>query len=413
MRRCELDALLLALPVSVRYATEHESSFETVFRDHMLSVEGRMGRPFRSFAVISARGERALVTHAAIAVTSYRGWEGALEVYGGAGFDDAVVEAVPAEMRSLARRLASATAERTAIEAAAAAISTVVPHARRVGVELDGLEPGELDLLARAFGPAPPELPDASVLVRLIRMVKSGDQVARLTHAAEVAEVGLDALVDAAAPGVDATTLADRLRAIVGEHGADFEHFAIDPRGFGIAMGSHVFEDQDVTMLDIGCRFRGCVSDSGVTLALAAPSAEVEEEYAALIASIESGADRLRPGERVADIHHAMRAAVEGTAGAASRPQGHGLGQEPKELPLIDAVEAARLRDECIDVEANLPLEEGMVINLEIPLEVPGSRSFQIEKTFVITADGARPIIPQDRARVALVPTASMRTIRP
>ena len=413
MRRCELDALLLALPVSVRYATEHESSFEMVFRDHMLSTAGRMGRPFRSFAVISANGDRALVAHAAIAVTSYRGWEGALEVYGGAGFDDAVVDDVPAEMRLLARRLASPTAERTPIEAAAAAISTVAPDARRVGVELDGLEPGELDQLARAFGAPRPELPDASVLVRLIRMVKSGDQVARLKHAAEVAEVGLDALIDTAAPGVDALSLADRLRAIAGEHGADFEHFAIDPRGLGIAMGSHVFDEQDVTMLDIGCRFRGCVSDSGVTLALAAPSAEVEEEYAALVASIESGADRLRPGEHVVDIHRAMRAAVDRTAGASSRPQGHGLGQEPKELPLIDAVEGARLRDECIDVDANLPLEEGMVINLEIPLDVPGSRSFQIEKTFLITADGARPIVPQDRAGIALASTAPLRTIQP
>ncbi len=76
-------------------------------------------------------------------------------------------------------------------------------------------------------------------------------------------------------------------------------------------------------------------------------------------------------------------------------------------------LEGARLRDECIDVDANLPLEEGMVINLEIPLDVPGSRSFQIEKTFLITADGARPIVPQDRAGIALASTAPLRTIQP
>lgn len=48
-----------------------------------------------------------------------------------------------------------------------------------------------------------------------------------------------------------------------------------------------------------------------------------------------------------------------------------------------------------------------------IPLDVPGSRSFQIETTFVITPDGARPINPQDRARIALASTARLRTIQP
>ena len=42
-----------------------------------------------------------------------------------------------------------------------------------------------------------------SVLVRLIRMVKTADQIERLTAAAATGELGLHALVEAATPGID------------------------------------------------------------------------------------------------------------------------------------------------------------------------------------------------------------------
>ncbi len=398
--RCGLDALVVALPVSVAYATDHESWFETAFRGYMLFPGGGTERFFRSFAVIAGNGDRALISHAATAVTSYLGWDEALEVYGGAGFDPSLAEDLPAELRLVAGRLAGRTLERTPMESVAAALSAVAPGARRIGVERDGLDSSDIAALRQLLA-AGTELPDASVLVRLIRMVKTVDQIERLTGAAETGEVGLRALVAAATPGGDALALVDLFRSLVAERGADLGHVAIDPRGLGIATGRHTFDRQDVTMLDVGCRFRGCVSDTGVTLALEAPSAQVEEEYSALLASIEAGRARLRPGERVVDIHGAMRAVVEGSVASAGKPQGHGLGQEPKELPFIAPVGGERFADECIDLEADLALEEGMVINLEAPLEVPGGRSFQIEQSFVIVADGARPLTSQPRERVA------------
>ena len=119
--RSRLDAIVLALPVSVAYATDHESSFETAFRGYMLFPGGGTERFFRSFAVVSANGERALVSHAAIAVSSYVGWDEALEVYGGEGFDLSIVARVPPEMRLVARRLAGRTFDRSPMEAVAAA----------------------------------------------------------------------------------------------------------------------------------------------------------------------------------------------------------------------------------------------------------------------------------------------------
>jgi Xaa-Pro aminopeptidase len=288
------------------------------------------------------------------------------------------------------------------MDAVAAAVSALAPGARRVGVEHNGFQAGDLDKLRRAV-PQGVELLDASMLVRLIRMVKTEDEIERSARAAEVTEFGLSALTNVAAPGVTVRELADVFRSVVGANAADLEHVAVGPRGLGIATeGPYVLRSDDVFMLDVGCLYRSCISDTGVTVAFSPPTREVEEEYAILLACLETGAEKLRPGQRVLDIYKEMRAVVDGTVVAGSQPQGHGLGQEPKELPFISAVGGQCLTDECVDLDANVALEEGMVINLEFPFELSGKRWFQIERTFVIRSAGAEPISAQDRSKVVI-----------
>ena len=402
LTRYGLDALVLSLPVSVAYATEHQSSFETGFSNYMIFLGGRRGRCFRSFAVVSPRGERSLVVHTSLAATSYAGWTEGLEVYGGAGFDSQLVETVPEAMRTFARRLASSTADRGPMDAVAAAVAALVPGARRVGIEDVGLEPGDLEKLRHAV-PESVELLDASMLTRLIRMVKTDDEIERSARVAEITELGLNALTNFATPGVSVRDLADVFRSVIGPKGADLEHVAIGRRGLGIATpGPHVLRSDDVMMLDVGCLYRGCISDTGVTMAFSPPGPEVEQEYAILLACLETGAEKLQPGRRAFDVYKQIRAVVDGAVVAGSQPQGHGLGQEPKELPFISAVEGQRLVNKCVDLDADLALEEGMVINLELPLEIPGKRWFQIERTFVIRSGGAEPITTQDRSKIVI-----------
>jgi len=57
-----------------------------------------------------------------------------------------------------------------------------------------------------------------------------------------------------------------------------------------------------------------------------------------------------------------------------------------------------RLRDDCINVAADLLLEAGMVFNLECAIFMPGVGTTHIERSFVVTPDGCRPLTPQDRS---------------
>ena len=400
-----VDAVVAAAPLSVDYVTGHRSSFESTFRGYHMIPGAGPGHLFRSFAVATATGERTLVAHAATVATALPAWSGGLEVYGAGGFDPAGAEAVDESFRELARVLARRSADVTALEALAAAIRGAVPHGGRVAVESAGLAPGDLEEL-RALLPGI-EVGDGSVLLRLIRMVKSGDEIERSRRAAELAEGALAAMVDAAAPGRTLAELAQVFRREVAAGGADLEHVAISPFGLGIAtVSGYRVRERDVLLLDVGCLYESCISDTGVTLAIEPLAGEAAERYDLVRDCLEAGARALAPGAPVSAVYRAMRGVVDGTLAERSLPQGHGLGLEPRELPFIGPPTDLRLADDVVDLAVDQLLEPGMVINLEVPLDKAGHYAVHVERTFVIGDDGVEPIAPQDRSR-PLVPRSS------
>ena len=72
--------------------------------------------------------------------------------------------------------------------------------------------------------------------------------------------------------------------------------------------------------------------------------------------------------------------------------QGHGLGVEIREYPLLVPPVDERLRDDCVDVSADLELEAGMVVNLEASLFGLGDTSLHMEETYLITENGAEAL---------------------
>jgi Xaa-Pro aminopeptidase len=405
MNASGVDAVVATAQLSVDYVTGHRSSFESTFRAYHMVPGGGPEHLFRSFAIAAATGERTLVAHAATVATALPDWSGGVEVYGAGGFDPAGAEAVDESFRELARVLARRSADVTALEALAAAIRSAVPHGGRVAVESAGLAPGEVEAL-RALVPGI-EIGDGSVLLRLIRMVKSDDEIERSRRAAILGEGALSAMAGAAAPGRTLAELAEVFRREVAAGGADLEHVAISPFGLGIAtVSGYRVRERDILLLDVGCLYRSCISDTGVTLALEPLSGEAAERYDLVRDCLDAGARALAPGTPVSAVYRAMRDVVDGTLAEGSLPQGHGLGLEPRELPFIGPPTDRRLADDVVDLAVDQQLEPGMVINLEVPLDKPGRYAVHVERTFVITGTGVEPITAQDRSR-ALVPGAA------
>ena len=185
--------------------------------------------------------------------------------------------------------------------------------------------------------------------------------------------------------------------------GANFDHFAFGVRGLGIATEpDYILTDDDLLYVDFGCIYKYCFSDSGTTLAMREPSAPILERHAALRACTRAGVEVMQPGVKTSEVQAAMWQTLNEHGVTASFPHGHGLGLEVRDYPIIVADNGLRIRDDCVDVPSDLPLESDMVLNLEAMIAIPGVGSLHIEQSFVVTADGSRPLVQQYRAHPIL-----------
>jgi Xaa-Pro aminopeptidase len=107
----------------------------------------------------------------------------------------------------------------------------------------------------------------------------------------------------------------------------------------------------------------------------------------------------MRPGVRASAVHHAMADHLAARGITAVFPHGHGLGLELRDYPILVPATGLRIADECVDVDSDLELEPGMVVNLEASVFIAGVASVEVEITTVVTDGGARPFVPQDRSQ--------------
>jgi Xaa-Pro dipeptidase len=231
-----------------------------------------------------------------------------------------------------------------------------------------------------------------------VRAVKTEAEIKQLERAAAIAEVAAAGVFESVRSGVTAGAAAQDFRARVATEGADFDHFALGPRGLGFTAGGPItLEHGDAMYVDFGCVADGWFSDSGTTLSLGDPAPTTLEQFAAVRDCVTAGGEALRPGQPASAAQAAMRGVLSERDITESFPHGHGLGIGVRDLPLVMADNGASIRDECVDVPADLVLEPGMVINLEAAVLTPGVRSVHCERTFVVTESGNRPLVHQDR----------------
>ena len=257
----------------------------------------------------------------------------------------------------------------------------------RIGVEFDGAPPDLRGSLAAAVPAA--EIRDCSVLLRLMRSRKSDEAVQRLREVAGITERALLELKKAALPFAAWT---DHFRRGVTEEGADFDHivYGLSRGGLGRTLPAGM-PTAGCVYVDGGAKKNHFLSDTGVTFATGRDDAVTRRRYRLAREALLAGADKLAPGVRSSSVHSAMAAVATQTEGL--HVQGHGLGLDIRELPLIGPDPGRGLGDETIELEGDLELAPGMVVNLEVAEFFDDGASIQIEETFLLTATGAAPLI--------------------
>jgi Xaa-Pro dipeptidase len=397
MQAAGVDALLATSPVSITYFTDYSCWIDPLMKEYMMAP-GASSNTGEAYAIYPNKGDPALVCSSALmAVNAIDLWVKDLRCYGATGTD----VSIPAgdwgsDEARIMESVASAPKNSSASHALRAALKDRNMTSTTVGIEMEGLPGHRYQALCAAL----PHVTwkDCSNLLRVIRSVKTEDEIQRLSRAAEINESAALGAFQLAKPGESIRNCINHFRQRVGEMGADMDHFAFGYRGMGIATEPDlILSDSFVEYVDWGCVYRQCYSDTGTTLAMAPLSKELHWRYQALRSCMDDSAALIQPGMKASAVRAPMQAAIERFGLKDMYPHGHGLGLEVRGYPIIVPDNGLFIKDDCLDVPSDLPLEENMVINLEAPLFMPGVGSLHIEESYVVTSNGYRELIPQAR----------------
>ena len=397
MRRCGLDALVATSPVNITYLSDYYFWLDPLFREYW-ATPGASSSLGQNFALLPLEGEPALVVGWQQVVNAADLWVREVHTHGSHGLDDSLSPAaLPGDVQRLYEILHRMPVPATPAEALLGVLKARGLESARLGLEMEGLTPPARAALEAALPRA--QLKDCSNLLRLIRAVKSPEEIRRLTRAAEINETaGLESL-RRARPGTRFGEIVQHYRARVAAEGAAFDHFGYGYRGLGVATEpDYELAAGEALFVDWGCNYQYYYSDTGTTLAVGAIAPRLLDRLDMLRTCLDAGMAAIRPGVRASAVQQAMWDVLSARGLKAIFPHGHGVGLEIRDYPILVADNGLRLRDDCIDEPSDLPLEVDMVFNLESALFMPGLGSPHIERSFVVTPDGCRPLAKQDRS---------------
>ncbi len=400
MHRYGVDALVATSPVNITYFSDYRCWIDPLFKAYMMAPGAPSDLdPTAAYAIFPLEGEPTLVVSPTFAVNASGLWVQDVHIFGDHGLDDSLpMPALSDAEQRIFDILHKPQQNATAIDALLNVLKERGLTDARLGIEMEGLSPRAKNAIETGLPKA--RIKDCSNLIRLIRMVKTEDELARLIRSAEISEAAAMEALAHPRPGQPIADVVQHYRQQIAKAGADFDHFAFGMRGLGLATEpDYILTDNDILYVDYGCIYEGAFSDSGTTLTMREPSETLIARHSALRECVEAGVEEMTPGAKASASQAAMWKTLTAHGITASSPHGHGLGLEVRDYPIIVAENGQRIHDGCVDIPSDLPLETNMVLNLEAMISMPGIGSLHIEQSFLVTPDGSRPLIPQDRTR--------------
>lgn len=399
MQQCDVQALVATSPANITYFSGWYCWLDPTIKGYMLQPGAPSDLALTGYAIIPLEGEPALVLNPLFAINAADLWVRDVRIFGPSGADDSVTcDQLPDNYRRFHDLLVKSDNVSSSLEALVSVLEERGLGKARIGIEMEGLPPGKTDEIKSKLPQA--TLLDCSNLIRLVRMVKNDHEIQLLTRSAEINEqAGMETLAEAR-PGTTLKELTHNYRVRAAQQDAEFDHLCIGLRGLGmVTEPDYALTEGEVLFVDFGCIYQSCFSDTGLTLAMGELSEPVMARFEALHESVVAGMQAVRPGVKGSVAREAMWQAINEKGFTASYPHGHGMGLEVRDYPTIVPDNGLRIADDCVNVPSDIPFEENMVFNLEASMFLPGTASLQVERSFVATDDGCRPLVPQDRSQ--------------
>jgi Xaa-Pro aminopeptidase len=256
----------------------------------------------------------------------------------------------------------------------------------RIGLEADQVSWSAQRTWADLLGEG--RLVATSNAVEALREVKDAAEIARMEHAAAIADAALFDTLPLMSQGVTEEHFALELDTAMRRHGAESTAFeTIVAAGENSAKphhhpGARRIQHGDPVVVDFGATIEGYRSDMTRTFCVNEdPTGELARIFDVVQTSQAAGARAVKPGISVKEVDDVCRRIIA-DAGWADRFEhgtGHGVGLDIHEAPTVSQLGTAILAP-------------GFVVTVEPGVYVPGHGGVRVEDTLVVTEDGARAL---------------------
>ncbi len=281
----------------------------------------------------------------------------------------------------------------------------IANHLRDAGLhdEPVGVDVVELPVL-RALEAQGLHIVDGQALMQEARMIKTGDEIALLDHAAGMVDAAYEELYRALRPGIRESSCVSLVNRLLYELGSEEVEAVNAISGERCSPHPHVFSDRlirpwDTAYFDIIHSYNGYRTCYYRTLNVGGSTPAQRDAYKRAREFMDNAIAEVRPGATSADIVRHFPAAEDFGFSSEEEAFGlqycHGIGLGVWEAPLMSRYHS---------FEHPIELEEGMVFALETYWPTKdNSSAARIEEEIVVTSDGCRIITrwPADELLVA------------
>jgi len=402
MARFKLDVLIASHPENVTYLTDFESNHHYMYRfldweSYAIYAPERMAVPTLVISTADAAWPARFPT-----------WASDVFTFGPVFYlldPEGEVSHGESKYREILDRRA-----RNALTAGEAIVKALKEHGLdklRIGLDEKNVSPRTMERLESDLVDA--TMVDTFELFRIIRMIKTPDEIERLKTAGIKNERATKALLEGVGEGASEEELMQLCLESVAEEGAVFEfcntasgtqssmpilsygHFHT-PSGYRLKKG-------DLFKYDVGCIFDKYHADTGGCAVIGAPAEKQAAYHEAIKAGMNKAMEILRPGVLPSQVYQETIATVEkaGLKDYSKRAGfvGHGIGLEARDYPVLRA--PVKSTSPYLPGSYDIPIEENMVINVEVPYSALGFGGLQIEYTLLVTKNGCEKLFPQER----------------
>ncbi|MEC8497057.1 MAG: Xaa-Pro peptidase family protein [Pseudomonadota bacterium] len=287
----------------------------------------------------------------------------------------------------------------TAVEALIASIKNNTTKKLRIAIDEDKMTHKSTLKLKEELDNC--ELIPSSDLLRLIRMVKTDDEISAMKAAADLNETACTKVCNEIKIGMRELDIAEIYAQEVGKGLGKWLwfHFGSGRRSVGIFPPTEKkIQPGEMWKFDAGLSLNNYQADTGWGGVIGQPNAQQNMIWEATLRGYESAMSVIKEGVRPSEIQNAMLKGTQdgGLADHSGTFAGHAIGLEMRELPYVLG-NKKMVNSLYLPEDTDIPLPENTVLCIENPCQIFGVGGTQIEQTIIVKKSGYELLTKQDR----------------